>query len=134
MKKKRPLIKALAVVLALLLGGPQGVIAQGEGGDKPFKQEELDQLVAPIALYPDSLLAQILMASTYPLEVVQAAALGQGEPEPQGRCPDSGSGEAGLGPERQVAGEFSPGAGHDEREAGLDPEDWAMPFLRSRRM
>jgi hypothetical protein len=33
---------------------------------------ELDQLVAPIALYPDSLLAQVLMASSYPLEVVQA--------------------------------------------------------------
>lgn len=33
---------------------------------------ELDQLVAPIALYPDALLADILMASTYPLEVVQA--------------------------------------------------------------
>ena len=73
MKLKRPLIKALVVFLALLLVAPQGVIAQGEGGDKPFKQEELDQLVAPIALYPDSLLAQILMASTYPLEVVDAA-------------------------------------------------------------
>jgi hypothetical protein len=72
MKVKRPLIKALAVFLALLLGAPQGAIAQSEGGDKPFKQEELDQLLAPIALYPDSLLAQILMASTYPLEVVQA--------------------------------------------------------------
>ena len=33
---------------------------------------QLDQLVAPIALYPDPLLAQVLMASTYPLEVVQA--------------------------------------------------------------
>ena len=33
----------------------------------------LDQIVAPISLYPDPLLAQILMASTYPLEVVQAA-------------------------------------------------------------
>jgi hypothetical protein len=33
---------------------------------------ELDALVAPIALYPDTLLAQVLMASTYPLEVVQA--------------------------------------------------------------
>ena len=39
----------------------------------PFKQEELEQLVAPIALYPDALLAQVLMASTYPLEVVYAA-------------------------------------------------------------
>ena len=38
----------------------------------PLKQEELDQLMAPIALYPDSLLSQILMASTYPLEIVQA--------------------------------------------------------------
>ena len=37
-----------------------------------FKPEELEQLVAPIALYPDSLLAQVLMASTYPLEVIQA--------------------------------------------------------------
>lgn len=47
-------------------GAPAGVEAQ------PFKPEELEQLVAPIALYPDSLIAQILMASTYPLEVVQA--------------------------------------------------------------
>ena len=38
-----------------------------------FKKEEIEQLVAPIALYPDSLIAQILMASTYPLEVVEAA-------------------------------------------------------------
>ena len=36
-------------------------------------QAQLDQLVAPIALYPDPLLAQILTASTYPLEVVEAA-------------------------------------------------------------
>jgi len=33
---------------------------------------QLDALVAPIALYPDDLLAHVLMASTYPLEVVQA--------------------------------------------------------------
>jgi len=37
-----------------------------------LKPEELEQIVAPIALYPDSLLAQVLMASTYPLELVQA--------------------------------------------------------------
>jgi hypothetical protein len=37
-----------------------------------YAPEQLDQLVAPIALYPDDLLGQILMASTYPLEVVQA--------------------------------------------------------------
>ena len=37
-----------------------------------FRVEEIDQLVAPIALYPDQLLAQILMASSYPIEIVQA--------------------------------------------------------------
>jgi hypothetical protein len=45
---------------------------QAEQG-APFKQEELDQLLAPIALYPDALIAQILMASTYPLDVVNAS-------------------------------------------------------------
>ena len=72
MKKNTTLTKSLAVFLAFLLGVSQGVFAQSEGGNKTIKQEELDQLLAPIALYPDSLLAQILMASTYPLEVVQA--------------------------------------------------------------
>jgi hypothetical protein len=37
-----------------------------------LKPAELDALVAPIALYPDALLANVLMASTYPLEVVRA--------------------------------------------------------------
>ena len=37
-----------------------------------LKAEQLDQLLAPIALYPDPLLSQVLIASTYPLEVVQA--------------------------------------------------------------
>lgn len=35
--------------------------------------EQLDQLLAPIALYPDELLSDILMAATYPLDVVEAA-------------------------------------------------------------
>jgi len=38
-----------------------------------FSQGELEQMLAPIALYPDALLSQMLMASTYPLEVVEAA-------------------------------------------------------------
>ena len=37
-----------------------------------YSTVQLDQMVAPIALYPDELLGQILMAATYPLEVVQA--------------------------------------------------------------
>src|SRR6188508_170730 len=39
----------------------------------PLTAQQLEQLVAPIALYPDDLLSQVLMASTYPLEVVEAA-------------------------------------------------------------
>ncbi|HEY2979378.1 MAG TPA: DUF3300 domain-containing protein, partial [Burkholderiaceae bacterium] len=38
-----------------------------------FSNEQLEQLVAPIALYPDSLLSQVLMAATYPADVAEAA-------------------------------------------------------------
>ena len=59
--------------MVVLLTVPPGVIAQQQQqSEAVFRQEELDQILAPIALYPDSLVAQILMASTYPLEVVQA--------------------------------------------------------------
>ncbi|HWP13030.1 MAG TPA: DUF3300 domain-containing protein [Ramlibacter sp.] len=52
---------------------PAAAPAQAQPQAAPLKQEQLEQLVAPIALYPDSLVAQVLMACTYPLEVVQAA-------------------------------------------------------------
>jgi hypothetical protein len=51
-----------------------GAQPEGQEAEKPpLRPEELDQLLAPIALYPDDLVAQILSASTYPVEVVQAA-------------------------------------------------------------
>ena len=53
---------------------------QGVQSAPAFTQQELDQMLAPIALYPDSLLTQILMASTYPLEVVQAARWSRANP------------------------------------------------------
>ena len=49
-----------------------------------FSKEEIAQLVAPIALYPDSLLAQVLMASTYPGDVADAAAWSKAHPEAKG--------------------------------------------------
>jgi hypothetical protein len=49
-----------------------------------FKKEEIEQLVAPIALYPDPLVAQILMASTYPLEIVEAARWVKANPDVKG--------------------------------------------------
>jgi uncharacterized membrane protein YgcG len=54
--------------------------SQPPAGAKTFTQEELDQLLAPIALYPDDLLAQVLMASTYPLEVIEAARWSKANP------------------------------------------------------
>ena len=50
-----------------------------------FTQQQLDQMLAPIALYPDPLLSQILMAATYPLEVVEAARWSRANPHLQGR-------------------------------------------------
>ncbi|MEN6617325.1 MAG: DUF3300 domain-containing protein [Syntrophorhabdus sp.] len=61
--------RVLVWILAIALIVPAGLSAQS----KQYKPEEISQLVAPIALYPDDLIAQILMASTYPLEVVEAA-------------------------------------------------------------
>jgi hypothetical protein len=57
-----------------------------QAGGKSFTQEELDQLLAPIALYPDALLAQILMASTYPLEVIEAARWSKANPDVKGKA------------------------------------------------
>jgi len=75
--------RGLLGILILLLAMPPGALGQlaplsppppaGTPAPPTFRQEELDQLLAQIALYPDPLLAQILMAATYPLEVVQAA-------------------------------------------------------------
>jgi hypothetical protein len=69
--------RPLVVVAVLLVSNGVASRAHGETAPAPaapvFKSEELEQLVAPIALYPDPLLAQVLMASTYPLEVVEAA-------------------------------------------------------------
>jgi len=52
----------------------------------PLGNEQIEQLVAPIALYPDALVAQILMASTYPLEVVQAARWSKDNPKVTGKA------------------------------------------------
>jgi Protein of unknown function (DUF3300)/Chaperone of endosialidase len=67
---------ALALVVVVLVpsitmaqtANPSPAAAAGE----LLKAEQIEALVAPIALYPDTLLAQVLMASTYPLEIVQA--------------------------------------------------------------
>ena len=79
MEKKTFLRIILVMFLCMNLAVPPGLMAQGTKEEAAkqegpaFRPEEIDQMVAPIALYPDSLLAQVLAASTYPLEIVQAA-------------------------------------------------------------
>jgi hypothetical protein len=65
---------------------PPPVAEQGSPQAALFRTEELEQLVAPIALHLDALLAQILMASTYPLEIVSAARWVQANPNLQGQA------------------------------------------------
>jgi hypothetical protein len=83
MKKVTVFQMVMVLFLCMNLAVPPGLMAQGakeEAAKKEgasFRPEEIDQMVAPIALYPDSLLAQVLAASTYPLEIVQAARLVQ---------------------------------------------------------
>src|SRR5262249_22340413 len=59
-------------LLAVLMIGPWPLRLNAQSSGTTFRPEEIEQLVAPLALYPDSLVSQILMASTYPLEIVQA--------------------------------------------------------------
>ena len=72
MKSKHFRVRALAGAIILLLVVSQGSFAQQSSGAATFKQEELEQILAPIALHPDPLISQILMAATYPLEVALA--------------------------------------------------------------
>ncbi|HEV2055981.1 MAG TPA: DUF3300 domain-containing protein [Methylomirabilota bacterium] len=86
----RILRKIVATVVAVVLMIPATLIAQElprpipfspvPFSPVPFSNEDLEQLAAPVALYPDPLLAQVLMAATYPVEVVQAARFVQANP------------------------------------------------------
>jgi Protein of unknown function (DUF3300) len=84
--------RLLAWLLVLAMAGPLPATAQTApppppppaGSEAAFTPEQLEQVAAPIALYPDPLLAQVLMASTYPLEVVQAARFLKANPNLKG--------------------------------------------------
>ncbi len=86
MKSRRILVSGLIqlareltviICIAALAPGSTAPAAQTQLPDAPSAQaatipaDQLDSLVAPIALYPDPLLSQVLVASTYPLEVIQ---------------------------------------------------------------
>jgi hypothetical protein len=76
--------RILAIVLAVgLVSGSMPLSADPEEASQ--SPEQLEALVAPIALYPDPLISQILVASTYPLELVQAGQWEQQHPELKGQ-------------------------------------------------
>ena len=58
-------IRTLVWLLVLLMAVPPGVFAQSGSAPPVFRQEQLDQMLAPIALYPDSLLIQVLICLLY---------------------------------------------------------------------
>ena len=73
----RTIIGVLVVVLAAPIGvfaqtGQNKQTTQSNESEQTFSQAQLDQMLTPIALYPDSLLVQILIAATYPSQVVEA--------------------------------------------------------------
>jgi hypothetical protein len=81
-RKRRWLIGALALWVVVVTP------AAAQSAVPGYSQDELDQLLAPIALYPDQLLTQILIAATYPLEVVESARFMQQNPDLRGDALD----------------------------------------------
>jgi hypothetical protein len=74
MTKKRVLVALCAI---LLIAPAYSIAQQQPPPQQPssagvLSPDRLDSLVAPLALYPDPILSQVLVASTYPLEIVQA--------------------------------------------------------------
>lgn len=94
MKRLLTLLVAAMMLLLVASTGFAQSSAEGEAAtetesqaldeDELLSNEEIEQLVAPIALHPDGLLSQILMASTYPLEVVEAARWVEANPDVEG--------------------------------------------------
>jgi hypothetical protein len=74
---------ALALLAALPMAAPAAPIVEGE---QRYTDAQLDRLLAPVALYPDSVLTHVLIASTYPLEVVMAARWSQEHPDLRGQA------------------------------------------------
>lgn len=79
---QRRVLIALSIAFLTLIRRPAVLWAQAD--KEAFKPEELDQILAPVALYPDSLLSQILMAASYPLEIVEAVRWSKANPALKG--------------------------------------------------
>ncbi len=106
---------AIFALAVLALAQPQLALAQTETpspapASATFTADQLEQIVAPIALHPDALLTQILMASTYPLEIVEAQRWVEKNPGLKEQSARGGAQGAGVGSEREVGLRLPDGA------------------------
>lgn len=103
------ILAVLTTVLWVTTGGAraQTAVAPPAGGGAPaMAQDQLDALLAPVALYPDQLLTQVLMAATYPLDVVEAARFVKENKDLKGEALDGAVGQRNWDPSAQSLAAF----------------------------
>jgi len=136
-KKSLAYLLSLALIIATV---PRGVSQAQEqqgapaptsssaysGQGAPQTPEELQNLVAPIALYPDALLAQILGAATFPDQIAVANYWAAAKQEPDGKRPGASRQPAIVGPEREGADAIPLGTQQLGPEPQLDLEIFSV--------
>jgi len=118
--RHRTFLAVLPLLLAIPCAGhaqpvqaPTQAEAQAALNPTPFTPAQLDQILAPIALYPDQLLTELLMAATFPQQVIDAGKWLQDSNNSAltRRCAAAST----VGPKPQVAGCLSANRRDDER-------------------
>ncbi len=117
--RTHPIAWLCRIVAAVMLAMPLVAAAQDA---KPFTKEQLDQMTAQVALYPDSLLAQLFMATTYPDEFALAYQWSKAHPDSKGDDAVKMVENETLGSERAVDGRLPRGADHAGRQGRLGEE------------
>src|SRR5262245_41588418 len=79
----------VALVVGLVVAGSPAMAADAPATDAKFSQAQLEEMIAPIALYPDEVLSTMCIAATYPLEIVEADRWRKKNPSLQGPELDS---------------------------------------------
>jgi uncharacterized protein DUF3300 len=96
----------VAVFAFAVFAAMPGAAQPGPQPASAYSQDELDQLLAPIALYPDQLLTQVLIAATYPLEVVEASRFVRQNPNLSGEALDQAIADKNWDPSVQSLAAF----------------------------
>jgi hypothetical protein len=111
------LLAAPAVVLAEPTPSSQAEANAASNPAAAFTPQQLDQMSAPIVLYPDQLLTELLMAATFPQQIIDAGAMAPGPKQcgADGRRSRRRVAAPGMGSQRQVSGRFSADHRDDEQ-------------------